>query len=412
MAFSIWSARATTAKNSRPKTARRSSIATMSPGSAMAMTGVPSRRPIGTTWCRRATFSLMIESAPGASAVFVRSTNRRSWSSAKRLAVAVAVSVTQRVLVVGPGRHPRCGRGGTGRRPLVSGHGLPPGARPGPWTRDGPCRSSLGLGPSELWDRQARIRPTTRDFAPPRGHYSRLAMDPAAARVLAVMASGLVGLVVGSFLNVVVYRLPRGQSVVRPASRCPSCGTPLGSLENVPVLSWVLLRGRCRHCGEPISARYPAIELLTGVLFLALAVALPSFAPLAPLEALGAVTIAIGAIDLEGGGVPPVLDWIALGCAAPLVPVALLAHTDGRLAWGGIGAAAALLGGVAQALGGPARRDRRVAAAARWAAWGFAAGWMALAGGVAVGGTLAILTLASRSGGRRPLPAGALGAAA
>jgi leader peptidase (prepilin peptidase)/N-methyltransferase len=77
----------------------------------------------------------------------------------------------------------------------------------------------------------------------------------------------VLGLVFGSFANVVVHRVPLKQSIVRPASRCPSCGTPLAARDNIPVVSWLLLKGRCRNCGNPISARYPAIELLTGLLF-------------------------------------------------------------------------------------------------------------------------------------------------
>ena len=69
--------------------------------------------------------------------------------------------------------------------------------------------------------------------------------------------------VLGSFLNVVIHRLPLGQSLASPGSRCPSCGTPIAPYDNVPVVSWLLLRGRCRHCGAPISVRYPAVELLT-----------------------------------------------------------------------------------------------------------------------------------------------------
>ena len=83
-----------------------------------------------------------------------------------------------------------------------------------------------------------------------------------ASRFLLVVC-GLFGLVVGSFLNVVVWRVPRHESIVRPASHCPSCDTELGAIENMPVLSWVVLRGRCRHCGARISARYPLVELLT-----------------------------------------------------------------------------------------------------------------------------------------------------
>ena len=88
-------------------------------------------------------------------------------------------------------------------------------------------------------------------------------------RDVVAMAFGL-GLLVGSFLNVVVHRLPRGESVVTPRSRCPACARPIGALENVPVLSWICLRGRCRGCGAPIPLRYPAVELATGVVFAAI----------------------------------------------------------------------------------------------------------------------------------------------
>ena len=82
----------------------------------------------------------------------------------------------------------------------------------------------------------------------------------------AVAVAALMGLLIGSFLNVVIWRLPRGESLVRPGSACPSCGTPVRPYDNVPVLSWLLLRGRCRDCGEGISARYPLVEALTAVL--------------------------------------------------------------------------------------------------------------------------------------------------
>lgn len=81
------------------------------------------------------------------------------------------------------------------------------------------------------------------------------------------IATFLFGLVFGSFLNVVIYRVPRGQSVVKPRSACPNCGTQIRSSDNIPVLSWVLLRGRCRDCAHPISARYAIVELLCGFLF-------------------------------------------------------------------------------------------------------------------------------------------------
>lgn len=77
------------------------------------------------------------------------------------------------------------------------------------------------------------------------------------------------GLLTGSFLNVVIARLPKGESIVRPRSKCPSCGTMIAAYDNIPVVSWIALRGRCRHCKAAISVRYPIVELLTAVLFLA-----------------------------------------------------------------------------------------------------------------------------------------------
>lgn len=81
--------------------------------------------------------------------------------------------------------------------------------------------------------------------------------------------AALFGALIGSFLNVVIHRLPRGESLASPPSHCPRCGNPVKPRDNVPVLSWLLLRGRCRHCGEPISRRYPLVEALTAVLLAA-----------------------------------------------------------------------------------------------------------------------------------------------
>jgi leader peptidase (prepilin peptidase) / N-methyltransferase len=75
--------------------------------------------------------------------------------------------------------------------------------------------------------------------------------------------------VLGSFLNVVIHRLPRGESLVHPRSRCPSCETQIAGYDNIPIVSWLVLRGRCRHCGAPISPRYPAVELITALVFAA-----------------------------------------------------------------------------------------------------------------------------------------------
>lgn len=220
-------------------------------------------------------------------------------------------------------------------------------------------------------------------------------MESAATRLLATVASGVVGLAIGSFLNVVVYRLPRGMSVSRPPSHCPACDAQLGGLDNVPVLSWLTLRGRCRHCGAPISLRYPVIELATGSLLAGLALALPSVEAIAPLAAVAATTVAIVAIDLDGHDVPGVLGWIALACSASLIAVSIAGHAPGRLGWAGIGAGASV---VAWALHEVVRRLRsvepRFPGLASCVAWGGAAGWVAQGGGLAIGIGLALLALA------------------
>ncbi|HEX9336373.1 MAG TPA: prepilin peptidase, partial [Pseudonocardiaceae bacterium] len=84
---------------------------------------------------------------------------------------------------------------------------------------------------------------------------------------LLTVLAGLLGLAVGSFLNVVIHRVPRGESLVRPPSRCPACGASVRNRHNVPVVGWLVLRGRCADCRAPISVRYPLVELTTGVVF-------------------------------------------------------------------------------------------------------------------------------------------------
>jgi leader peptidase (prepilin peptidase) / N-methyltransferase len=107
------------------------------------------------------------------------------------------------------------------------------------------------------------------------------------------------GAILGSFLNVVIHRLPRGESLASPGSRCPSCGTPIAPYDNVPVFSWLLLRGRCRHCGAPISPRYPTVELLTAATFAAV-VAVRGFDDDLLLELpFVAGLIALAGIDLD-----------------------------------------------------------------------------------------------------------------
>lgn len=95
-------------------------------------------------------------------------------------------------------------------------------------------------------------------------------MPDAALQAFAVAVAGVLGLVVGSFLNVVVARVPERRSLASPPSACPACGTPIKPYDNIPVFSWLLLRGRCRACGEPIAAQYPLVEAATGFLYAAI----------------------------------------------------------------------------------------------------------------------------------------------
>jgi leader peptidase (prepilin peptidase) / N-methyltransferase len=94
---------------------------------------------------------------------------------------------------------------------------------------------------------------------------------PITVRVLFLIYAGVLGASVGSFMNVCVSRLPRRESLVRPRSRCPGCGAPIAWYDNVPVLSWLLLRGRCRQCRERISIQYPLIELVTAAIWVGMA---------------------------------------------------------------------------------------------------------------------------------------------
>lgn len=129
------------------------------------------------------------------------------------------------------------------------------------------------------------------------------------------------GLVIGSFLNVCIYRLPREESVVWPASRCTSCGRALEWFENIPVLSWAVLAGRCRTCRAPVSAQYPLVELVTAVLFVGAYLAW-GWTPLLAVRLLFVCgLIVLFAIDYEHQILPNVitLPGIVVGVAASLV---------------------------------------------------------------------------------------------
>jgi leader peptidase (prepilin peptidase) / N-methyltransferase len=116
---------------------------------------------------------------------------------------------------------------------------------------------------------------------------------------LVAAISGVYGLVIGSFLNVVIWRVPRHESIVRPPSHCPNCDVKIANRDNIPVVSWLLLHGRCRNCGTAISVRYPLIELLTGVLFAAVGARFWDSWALPAYLVLTASLIALSFIDLE-----------------------------------------------------------------------------------------------------------------
>jgi leader peptidase (prepilin peptidase) / N-methyltransferase len=116
---------------------------------------------------------------------------------------------------------------------------------------------------------------------------------------LIVIVAVLFGLLVGSFLNVVIHRVPRRESVVWPASHCPHCGEHIRPSDNVPLVSYVLLRGRCRNCKEPISARYPVVEATTGLLFGTAAYAFGTSLALLPALVFISTLISLAIIDLE-----------------------------------------------------------------------------------------------------------------
>jgi leader peptidase (prepilin peptidase) / N-methyltransferase len=112
------------------------------------------------------------------------------------------------------------------------------------------------------------------------------------------------GAAVGSFLNVVIHRLPRMESIVRPRSRCPACGVAVSAADNVPIVSWLALRGACRGCGEAISVRYPTVELLTTLVFAAVVLVRGVSAELLLTLPFAAMLIAVAAIDLEHRIIP------------------------------------------------------------------------------------------------------------
>jgi leader peptidase (prepilin peptidase)/N-methyltransferase len=219
-------------------------------------------------------------------------------------------------------------------------------------------------------------------------------MTPAAAA-----AVFLLGLCVGSFLNVVIARLPQGRSIVTPRSACPRCDRPIAWHDNLPVVSFVLLGGRCRHCRLPIAWRYPVVELATAALFVGVFLTRGPSLELVGGLILAAALVAITAIDLDHQIIPDVvtLPGIVVGLLASVV-TGHPAWTDaliGALVGGGIFVVIIIVSG-----GGMGGGDMKLGAML-----GAFLGWkpllVALFAAILSGGAVAICLLALRRKGRK-----------
>jgi leader peptidase (prepilin peptidase)/N-methyltransferase len=216
----------------------------------------------------------------------------------------------------------------------------------------------------------------------------------------------VLGLLIGSFLNVVIHRVPRGQSVSSPPSACPRCGQRIKPRDNIPVLSWLLLRGHCRHCAAPISGRYPIVEAATGAMFAALA-AFYDDARLPALLYLGALGLALALIDLEHQRLPFILTVPALPITAALLVIpgvrdgwSPLGSAVGCAAiWGGfIGLLWALTAGRGMGFGDVALAPT-LGLMLGWVGWG--AGVIGLFASFAGGALIGVLLIAVGRAGRK-----------
>jgi leader peptidase (prepilin peptidase) / N-methyltransferase len=157
---------------------------------------------------------------------------------------------------------------------------------------------------------------------------------------LEIGIAAVFGAVIGSFLNVVIHRLPRGESLVSPGSRCPSCGAEIAPYDNVPVVSWLVLRGRCRHCGVSIPWKYPLVELVTALLVAACVAAFGLSWEAAVAVVFCATLVAVTVTDFERRVIP---NKIVLPAAAVVLVAQTVLEPSVEWALAGFGAAAFLL---------------------------------------------------------------------
>jgi leader peptidase (prepilin peptidase)/N-methyltransferase len=219
------------------------------------------------------------------------------------------------------------------------------------------------------------------------------------------------GLVFGSFLTVVIHRVPAGESLVRPRSRCPSCGTPLRNVDRIPVVSWLMLRGRCRACGARISAVYPLTELATGGLFVAVALVYEDPWQAILLAPFCGILIALSVIDIRVKRLPNRLVYPSVLIAAPYIVIADLAggHLDAIRA--GFGFLAYGLGLLIVALVAPAGMgmgDVKLAGLIGLVLGSVGLGLVAVAAvlGILLGGVGAIVALLAGAGRKSKVPYG------
>ena len=149
-----------------------------------------------------------------------------------------------------------------------------------------------------------------------------------------------VGACVGSFLNVVIYRLPKKESLIRPGSHCPSCNSPIRWYHNIPIFGYLVLRGRCSDCGEKFSPRYPAVETLTGLLFAACFARFGLTGAAAVYMVLSSALVAVVFIDIDHMIIPDAITLpgipIGLLCAWLFLPLSITDALLGMLVGGGI----------------------------------------------------------------------------
>jgi leader peptidase (prepilin peptidase)/N-methyltransferase len=219
------------------------------------------------------------------------------------------------------------------------------------------------------------------------------------------------GLVFGSFLTVVVYRVPRGESLVRPRSRCPSCGTQIRAIDNVPVVSWLLLRGRCRACGARISPVYPQVELATGTLFVGVALRYHDPWVIVLLAPFCGLLLALSVIDARTKKLPNRLVYPALLLSIGYLLVARLTGAEVDLLRSGLGFLALGGGLLLVAIVAPAGMgmgDVKLAALIGLVlgSRGLAPVAVAAGAGILLGGLAAIVALVAGASRKQALPFG------